>query len=186
MFVASLTPVGWAVDIAQILQLIGQLSNDEEFKEALQSIVDQPLEELKELKTKLSESLDPAQIVSNLLLGGYDLSKFAPPPQKNKPKERKPRRRSRFAALQRGTQNIKKLYRVFGMQMQLAHDKVQVPVSGARANLLRHTRLARTRTIRRKQLGSLSIGQLCGPHPSRPHCSANLRSRHAVSTAQER
>ncbi len=138
MFVISLTPVGWAVDVAQMIALIAQLSENGEMRAELEAIISEPTAQLEQLKERLSEIVDPGSIMINLLLGGWDMSRFTPPPEDRRQQARAPRRRGPAAAVQRVRQNMRNLYTVFGRQMQRVQSRVQVPVRAAQAQLLTH------------------------------------------------
>ena len=72
------SPVGWAVDVAQIIQLIAELNSKEGFMGELAEILEDPKALLDDLLNQFDDWIDPGNLVLHLMMGDFDLSRFAP------------------------------------------------------------------------------------------------------------
>ena len=141
MFVLSLTPYGWAVDVAQVIGMVIEASEDPEFLDDLAKLKDEPYEIIDQLTDYVASKFTAEDLLGILLFGDLDLGALARDTGATKTRKQKDTRKKR-SPTSRALSSIRRLGLTLGQQLQYLHEKVQVPVQSLRAHVVMRPRLS--------------------------------------------
>ncbi len=135
MFILSLTPIGWAADLAMLIGMVAEAfsNNPEGIKAQLEALFNEPEEMFKKLQEAINKSLDPEKLLEIFLLGENhykDLIKVKP---KKRPVRGKSSRKRKVAKALKGVRNLGTSVAVQVVQLQ---GKVQNKASAVRATVV--------------------------------------------------
>jgi len=137
MFVASLTPLGWVVDVVMLIQMISEAMDDEGFLAEVRAFAEDPLSILDELEERFTEALTVDRLLELLLFGFAHYNLIAGSGERRRtrrPRVRRPGRRGiRGAHIMESMRN---LGRTLAYQLRRVEQNVQQPVGSLQAFVL--------------------------------------------------
>ncbi len=142
MFVMSLTPVGWAVDVAELIGMMAEAfaDNPDSVINQIEELLTEPDEVFRRLLNVIEQDLTAEHLLESFLLGGGHLRALAALMPNRRPS------RARSPAVRRGIggalARVRRLGAVVGARLQRLQAKVQPPVRALRGAILSRPSLA--------------------------------------------
>lgn len=137
MFIMSFTPLGWAVEVTQMLAMIGEAFSDDPHSVLTQirDLISEPDEAFRRLLAAVTEHLTPQALLEGFLLGGDRFRALATlmGNRRSAPSSASPAvRRGVAGALAR----VRRLGSAVGTRLTRVQNRVQPPVRAMRAGIL--------------------------------------------------